>query len=97
MASLLDGIDFNDKNASAKRTGLNAAAIKVSAAVAMLLLAGAFFAMQAGVIPWPFGSSNPQVAQRGGQPSEEEIRRIQQDLLEQQQEFVENGGQIGQS
>ncbi len=97
MASLLDGIEFNDDNTSTKRSGPSAAALKVSAAVAMLLLAGTFFGMQAGVIPWPFGSSNPQVAQRGERPSQDEIERIERDLLQQQQDFIDDGGQIGQS
>lgn len=99
MASLLDGIEFDgDKKKAATRSGTNPRMLKVSAAAAMLLLAGVFFAMQAGMLPWPFaGGQNSTVAQREAPLSEEEVREINERLQQDSEDFIEDGGQIGLS
>lgn len=98
MASLLDGIDFDSKKAAGPGRRVDPRVLKLSAAATMLLLAGVFYAMQAGIIPWPFGAGQgPQVAQRGDLPTQEEVREIQQQLLQQEQDFIDSGGQIGRS
>lgn len=98
MASLLDGIDFDNGRNQPQRSGPSATILKIGAAAAMLLLAGAFFAMQAGIIPWPFSATQgPQVAQHDTQQSQEEVRQINQKLQQQVDEFIAGGGQIGTS
>ncbi len=98
MSSLLDGIDIKDPNENkAKSKGPNATAIKGAVAAGLLLVAGTFFAMQAGLIPWPFASGQqakfvPQA------PQDPEVIRAQTERLEKEQaDFVRKGGTIGTS
>lgn len=98
MASLLDGIDFDSNRKTPRPKVLDPRVLKVSAAASMLLLAGGFFAMQAGVLPWPFASGqNATVAQREAPLTQEEVNEINQRLQQDIEEFIKDGGQVGLS
>jgi hypothetical protein len=98
MSSLLDGIDVKDPaTQSAKAKGPSAAVIKGAVAAVLLLAAGSFFAMQAGLIPSPFARGQ-QARFVPDAPQDPEIIRATNQRLEQEQaEFIKRGGHVGDS
>lgn len=102
MSSLLEGIEVNESGSSSKSGGgPNPKVIKITIAVVLFLLAGVVIAMQFDIIPAPWGGST--VTNSSGevvefQPrSNEEVKQIQEQLKQEEEEFIRRGGTIGGS
>lgn len=102
MSSLLDGIEVKDSGGSAKSGGgPNPKVIKISIAAVLFLLAGVLIAMQFNIIPAPWGgetvkNSSGEVVEYQA-PAQEEVQRIQEQLKQDEAEFIRRGGSIGGS
>jgi hypothetical protein len=102
MSSLLDGIDVAESGSSKSSGGPNPKVIKGAIAGVLFLLAGVVLAMNFGIIP-PIWGSGDAVKNKSGEevvytpPSEEEVRKINEKLEQEQAEFIRRGGSIGGS
>lgn len=103
MSSLLDGIDVADNSSSSKSSGgPNPKVIKGVVAGVLFLVAGVVLAMQFDILPKFWGSGGTVTNKSGEEvvytpPSEEEVRKINETLAEEEAEFVRRGGTIGGS
>ncbi len=102
MSSLLDGIEVNESSGSSKSGGgPDPKVIKISIAAVLFLLAGTLIAMQFGIIPAPWGGET--VKNSSGEkveytpPPKEEIERIEEQLKQEEAEFIRRGGTVGGS
>ncbi|MEQ8317792.1 MAG: hypothetical protein RIE77_02125 [Phycisphaerales bacterium] len=102
MSSLLDGIEVSDSGGSSKSGGgPNPKVIKIAIAAVLFLLAGVVIAMQFNIIPAPWGGET--VTNSSGDvveyqpPAKEEVERIQEQLKQEEAEFIRRGGTVGGS
>lgn len=102
MSSLLDGIEVNESSSSSKSGGgPNPKVIKIAIAAVLFVLAGTLIAMQFGIIPAPWAgetvkNSSGDVVEYQ-QRSDQEIKQIQEQLQQEEAEFIRRGGTIGGS
>ncbi len=102
MSSLLEGIEVNESGGSSKSGGgPNPKVIKISIAVVLFLLAGTLIGMQFGIIPAPWGgetvtNSSGEVVEYTPR-SDEEVKQIQEQLKQDEAEFIRRGGTVGGS